>query len=142
MILQIQRLTQPLSGFEREWTSYIEQDVPPAYHLKNVAKEKEQLPQIQSVLMDPLVAGASDALPETPAVSEPNIARPDPKGSPTEKAVTVFTNALKSNNMPALRYVAYSLDLDMSGPETKSNYAAKLTAWVSLVMSIPSILRL
>jgi hypothetical protein len=81
-----------------------------------------------------LAVRESEALPDGPA--PPPAAHPVPSSDPkVEKAAAVLTSALESYNRSSLRFVAYSLDLDMSGPDTKANHAAKLTAWVSLIES-------
>jgi hypothetical protein len=79
---------------------------------------------------------------------EPVAARPDPEDNEelaahsepdrreVKKAAAALTKALKAYNLPSIRFVAHSLGLDMSGPDKKANYTAKLTAWVSLIQSI------
>ncbi|KAF7335607.1 hypothetical protein MVEN_02215300 [Mycena venus] len=142
--LIVWRLTQPLAGFEHDWMSYTDQ-VELSYQLRNPEVEKAQVLNIQLSLTKPLVPedkalsdvpavveGDEESL-EVPVVPEPLPARPDPEKSNVEKAAGTLTKALKSYNLPSLRFVAYSLGLDMSGPDEKSYYAAKLTAWVSLI---------
>lgn len=124
--------------------SYTDQVEPP-YRLKKPEKEKEEVLKIQSSLTRPLVLGGralsdvpsvGDGQPlEVPAVPAPLFALPDPEKSKVEKAAASLTRALKCYNLPSLRFVAYSLGLDMSGPDEKHYYAAKLTAWVGLIKS-------
>ncbi|KAF7330467.1 hypothetical protein MVEN_02485900 [Mycena venus] len=110
------------------------------YQLRNPEVEKAQVLNIQLSLTKPLVPKVKalsdvpavvegDESLKVPVVPEPLPARPDPEKSNVEKAAGTLTKALKSYNLPSLRFVAYSLGLDMSGPDEKSYYAAKLTAW-------------
>lgn len=106
------------------------------------------MPKIQLLLTAPLSRGESEVVSEVPATpagdQEPIAARavpasltapPGPDPIKVKKEAAALTKALKSYNLSSLRFVAYSLGLDMSGPNEKSYYAAKLTDWVSLIVS-------
>jgi hypothetical protein len=131
-----QRLTQPLGSFEHVWAPYDTEQVDASYRLRNPQTEIAQVPKIQSILTRSLVTGASevvsDAAPNSNEGPDHNTLKPDPK---IEKAAAALTNSLKSYNRSSLRFVAYSLGLDITGPNSKPNWAAKLTAWVSLMES-------
>ncbi|KAJ7149006.1 hypothetical protein C8R43DRAFT_952250 [Mycena crocata] len=131
------RLTKPLAlaDCHHHWVPYTDQVTTP-YRLKNATTELPQILKIQSILTDLSVTGTSAVLPHTPlpvgnevplpapvAMQDPNVA----------KAAAAFTKSLKHYNLPSLRFVAYSLGLDMSGKDEKANYMVKLTAWVSLI---------
>ena len=156
----IQRRTKPSSGFEHDWVQY-DLDTHGKIaecELRTLDKDLADIPRIQASLTKSLVIsgnadvgavleGDEEAAPQEPSADagpdpqEPSAdANPDPERSNVQDAAAALnealkshalTQALKSFNLPPLRYVAYSLGLDMSGPNNKQNWATKLTAWVS-----------
>ncbi|KAJ7749097.1 hypothetical protein B0H16DRAFT_1725140 [Mycena metata] len=132
------RVSQSLAGFDHDWVSCTGQVAAP-YQLKNPAVEEPQVPKIQSLLMAPLSRGESEVVSDAEGDEGPIAAAcavpaslttpsgPDP--IKVKKAVAALTKALKSYNLSSLRFVAYSLGLDMNRPNKKSYYAAKLTDW-------------
>ena len=107
-------------AFEEEWLEYDADEVPVDFLLKRPDKEEAQVFKIQSKLCEALVPDGSTE----PGINEAQMHK-----------------SLLNNNLPPLRFVAYSLGLDLSGEKTKADVVMRLMAWVSFLQSIV-ILRL
>ncbi|KAJ7900462.1 hypothetical protein B0H13DRAFT_2336567 [Mycena leptocephala] len=150
-ILITWRLTKPLADFSHEWASYTD-DVDAVYRLKKPESEAVQISQIQERLMKPLVTeNSQEPCPNTDGPSRNPGDSHEPSPTPGEEdrrtaergiqeeraayrhkrdeAAVKLTMSLKKHNKKSLRFVVYSLGLDMRGPDTKYNYASKLTTW-------------
>ncbi|KAJ7642972.1 hypothetical protein DFH06DRAFT_999374, partial [Mycena polygramma] len=109
-------------AFEQDWVAYDPDDCPAEYLLKNPPTDLPGIYRIQAKLVQSLLdEDDSDEDVEMPDVPEGN----------TIPALSFDTmwGHLFNNNLPALRFVAFSLGLDIRRAKTKADYCHKLMAW-------------
>nr|GAT44655.1 predicted protein [Mycena chlorophos] len=116
-------------AFDHDWVEYDPDDCPADYLLEKQEKESAQIHRIHNKLMLSL-----DPLPVSDAASNvgaDDVSMPDaPRGNiaPTISEEKLW-DALHGYNRPALRFVAFSLNLDVNPDESKAQYCDKLVAW-------------
>jgi hypothetical protein len=115
-------------AFDQEWIEYDPHECPSDYLLKNPEKDLPQIRRIQAKLVHSLRDDDGD----DGDVSEDEEMPDVPEGNyiPAISEATMWS-ALHRNNLAALRFVAYSLDLSMDGAKTKAHFCDKLMTWVS-----------
>jgi hypothetical protein len=115
-------------AFDQEWVEYDPHECPSNYLLKNPEKDLPQIRRIQAKLVHSLRDDDGD----DGDVSEDEEMPDVPEGNyiPAISEATMWS-ALHRNNLAALRFVAYSLDLSMDGAKTKAHFCDKLMTWVS-----------
>ncbi|KAJ6491081.1 hypothetical protein C8R45DRAFT_826136, partial [Mycena sanguinolenta] len=122
-------------AFHQDWVVYDPTQLAPKYLMNNPAKEEKQIFAIQSKLVTPFVLEDSveptndpsfphiDQDQDMPSVSE------SPDDAPSDSEIAKLRTVLNKRRMTPLRFVAYSLALDTSGPRKKDTYINKLIPW-------------
>lgn len=121
------------AAFEQDWLEYTPEQCHPSARLKNEARELPMIRTIQTKLVQPLLEedddDESDAeLDEDELMPD----APDPKFVPAVTEAQMHNNLMK-NNLQPLRWVIFSLGLDMT-PEriaSKKLCCDQLLTWVS-----------
>ncbi|KAJ7212401.1 hypothetical protein B0H12DRAFT_972004, partial [Mycena haematopus] len=127
-------------AFEQDWLAYDPSQLPVAYLMNRPDKEEKQIFAIQSRLMAPLVLEDSEGQDSEGPVVESIVPHGDedqemtPVPETGENAVAAplmvkMRNALLTCNLPALRFVAYSLALDETNLKSKDQFTQKLISW-------------
>jgi hypothetical protein len=123
-------------AFEQEWPVYDPNDVHPDYLLQSTRDQKHVF-LIQSKLVAPFDLEESEEPVDEPPVDEDQEMPPVQDGAALSGAISdeveKMRKALMSKNAAALRFVAHSLDLDLTGLIRKTHFTERLIEWVSLI---------
>lgn len=123
------------AAFDYDWPEYDPAKCPAEYKLRNAEKEIGHIRRVQGKLMQPLLEDDGeddgDGVDNDGDVAMPDV--PDPQFVP---ALTVdqLRAGLMTCNLPALRFVAWSLEPDSANIThnlKKKQYCDRLIAWVS-----------
>ncbi|KAJ7186317.1 hypothetical protein GGX14DRAFT_332746, partial [Mycena pura] len=114
-------------AFEHDWVDYDARDCPADFLLKNPEAETHHIHRIQNKLVISLCDDDED---EDGSDAE-DVPMPDvPDGNePLGITEDQLFKALHRNNLTPLRWVAFSLGLDLRDAQTKADYCMKLLAW-------------
>ncbi|KAJ7819315.1 hypothetical protein B0H13DRAFT_2378458 [Mycena leptocephala] len=119
-------------AFEQEWPVYDPNDVHPDYLLQST-RDQKQVFLIQSKLVAPFDLEESEEPVDEPPVDEDQEMPPVQDGAALSGAISdeveKMRKALMSKNAAALRFVAHSLDLDLTGLIRKTHFTERLIEW-------------
>jgi hypothetical protein len=112
-------------AFDQDWVDYDPHECPAEYLLPNPDKDLPHVHRIQAKLVQSLHDDDDD--------DDSDVEMPDVPAGNFVPAISEETmwNHLHRNKLPALRFVVFSLGLDLDGAITRAHYCDRLMAWVS-----------
>nr|GAT58598.1 predicted protein [Mycena chlorophos] len=121
----------PHVAFDYDWKEYIHAECHPGFQLKSPEHIKK-IYAVQAKLVQALADEEDDGEEEgivEEVVIENDANKPTPKGNSGAISEREIEDQLALGNLRALRWVAHSLDLDLTGVTKRADYARILMVW-------------